>query len=165
MIKKFISIFCLFAFISIYTPVFALNVPANTSILISPVNTVTSKDRNVSTVPCYITEDVKIDGVVVFKAGDRAELHVEDIEKARCWGKGGRMLISNGYAYDVHGQKHKILFSRNLYGEDKTWPKACGIVSLFFLWPLALCGFVHGDQAHVSAASEMETFLASQYDF
>lgn len=165
MIKKIISVFCLIAFISMYTPVFAVNVPANTSIFISPVDTVTSKDQNVSTVICNIKDDVIIDGVVVFKAGDKAELHLGEVEKARCWGRGGKMLISNGFAYDVNGQKHKILFTKNVYGEDKTWPKTCGVVSLFFLWPLALFGFVHGGQAQVSATTEIETFLASQFEF
>ena len=117
MFKKFISMFCLVSFISMYAPTFAVNVPANTSIFISPVDTVTSKDQNVTTILCNITDDVIIDNVVVFKAGDRAELHVGEVEKARCWGKGGKMLISNGFAYDVNGQKHKILFSRNVYGE------------------------------------------------
>ena len=157
--------FCLVAFISVYMPAFAVNVPANTSIFISPVNTVTSKDQNITTIICDITNDVIIDDVIIFKAGDRAELHIGEVEKARCWGKGGKMLISNGFAYDVNGQKHKIIFSKNVYGEDKLWPKTCGVVSIFLLWPLALFGFVHGDQAQVSATAELETFLASQYDF
>ena len=165
MLKKIISMFCLVAFTSMYIPAFAVNVPANTSIFISPVNTVTSKDQNITTIICDITNDVIIDDVIVFKAGDRAELHVGEVEKARCWGKGGKMLISNGFAYDVNGQKHKIIFSKNLYGEDKLWPKTCGVVSIFMLWPLALFGFVHGGQAQVSATAELETFLASQYDF
>lgn len=92
-------------------------------------------------------------------------MHIGEIEKAKCWGKAGKLVVSNGYVYDVKGNKHKILFSKIYYGEDKTWPKVLGVVSIFFLWPLALFGFVQGGQANVSASAEIETTLASQFNF
>lgn len=140
-------------------------VPANTSVFVSPEVTVTSKDMSVDNIDCKITNDVTVDDNVIFKAGDRANLHIGEIAKARCWGCPGKLVISNGYVYDVEGNKHKVVIYKNYYGEEKTWPKTCGIISIFFLWPLAFCGFVHGGQATVSASSEIETSLASQFYF
>lgn|GEM_PF-3619773 len=165
--KKILSFFLVLCFLGLHNACFAKNVfvPANTSIHISPIDTVTSKDKNVDTINATIMEDVAINNIVIFRAGDKANLHIGEIEKARCWGAAGKLVISNGYVYDVKGVKHKIIISKNYYGEEKTWPKTCGIVSLFLLWPLAFCGFVHGGQAVVSASSEIETSLASQFDF
>ena len=154
------------AYVGLYSPVFAsVKVPANTSIHITPVDTVTSKNKDLDTITCEIVDDVVINGVKVFAAGGKAELHIGEMDKARCWGKPGKMLISNGYAYDVKGTKHKILVSKNIYGDEKTWPKVMGGISIFFLWPLALFGFVHGGQATVSATSQIQTDLASEFSF
>lgn len=163
--KKVLSAFLLFAVVNLYLPVLAVSVPANTSIFITPKETVTSKDNNVNIINATITSDVVINNKVVFKAGDRAVLNICDIEKARCWGKAGKFTVNNGYAYDAKGNKRKILFSKNYYGEEKTWPKACGAVSIFFLFPLALFGFVHGGQAKISASCEIEANLASSFAF
>lgn len=167
MIKRFIVCLSLFCFLTVNQVCLAseILIPANTSIYLSPINTVTSKDMNVDNVEATIMEDVVINKTLVFRAGDKASLHIGENEKARCLGKGGKPVISNGYAYDVKGVKHKILLSRNFYEEDKTWPKTCGVVSIFFLWPLALTGFVHGGQATVFASLEIETSLASQFYF
>ena len=164
--KLFIGL-CLISMISMNISCYAteIKVLANTSIYISPIDTVTSKDMSIDNINAEIVNDVCVGENAIFKAGDKATLHIGEIEKARCWGKAGKITVSNGYAYDVNGNKHKILVSKNYYGEEKTWPKTCGIVSLFLLWPLAFCGFVHGGQACVSASSEIETSLASEFCF
>lgn len=144
---------------------YAITVPASTSIFIIPKETVTSKDINANKVNATIQDDVIINGKVIFKSGAKAELSITEVEKARCWGKAGKLTVVNGYAYDTKGIKHKILLSRNYYGEEKTWPKTCGVISIFFLFPLALFGFVHGGQAAISSNTEIETNLASQFEF
>ncbi len=165
--KKILSgFFCLLFFmLSTCLSANAVVVPANTSIFITPDEKVTSKDKNIEKINASITNDVVVDGVLVFKAGDKATLTVDEVEKARCWGKGGQLTIINGYAFDAKGHKQKILLSKKYYGKDREWTKVCGVVSLFFLWPLALVGFVHGAQAVVSNTGEIETNLASQYNF
>lgn len=164
--KKIISLLLLFAFTTMYNPALAsVKVPANTSIQISPVETVTSKDSAVDTINCEIIDDVVVDGVTIFKTGAKAQLHIGELEKSKCWGKAGKMTIVNGFAYDVKGEKHKILLNKNCYGEEKTWPKTCGAISIFFLFPLALFGFVHGGEAKLSSSLQLETNLASEFAF
>ena len=165
--KKIFVSFLIFCFLGCNSSCFAASVfvQANKSVFVSPTDTVTSKDMSVENIACQITNDVTVDDTVIFRAGDKADLHIGEIEKARCWGKAGKLVVSNGYVYDVNGNKHKVIISKNYYGEEKTWPKTCGVVSLFMLWPLAFCGFVHGGQATVSASSEIETSLASQFYF
>lgn len=164
--KKLISTLCVFCLLSIQNSTLAsILVPANTSIFITPVETVTSKHRDINNIQATIQNDVIVDGKVVFKAGDKAVLNIGEIEKARCWGNPGKLSVVNGFAYDTKGQKHKILISKNYYGEEKTWPKVMGGISIFFLFPLALFGFVHGGQATVSSTVEIETNLTSQFNF
>jgi len=165
--KKILASFLIICFVGFNNSCMAAKVfvPANTSIRISPIDTVTSKDKNVDNIDATIMEDIVINNTVVFRAGDKANLHIGEIEKAHCWGNPGKLVISNGYAYDVKGIKHKILLSKNYYGEERTWPKTLGVISIFMLWPLALFGFVHGGQATVSASSEIETTLSSQFYF
>lgn len=164
--KKIISLFCLIAFVSLQSSVFAsVNVPANTSIFIKPVETVTSKDMTVDTINGNIASDVIVDGITIFKSGAKATLHIGEIQKARCWGNPGKLVVVNGFAYDVNGQKHKIIITKNYYGEERAWTKTLGVVSIFFLFPLALFGFVHGGQATVPSGAEIETNLASTFTF
>lgn len=172
MMKKVLSVFLLLAFVNLYTPVFAtsettesINIPANTSIFIKPIETVTSKDMTIDAINGTIANDVIVDGNIIFKSGAKATLHIGEIQKARCWGNPGKLVVVNGFAYDVNGEKHKIVITRNYYGEERAWTKTVGVVSIFFLWPLALFGFVHGGQATVSSGAEIETNLASQFEF
>lgn len=165
--KKILTSFIVTCFVGFNSNCMAAKVlvPADTSINISPINTVTSKDKNVNNIDAIISEDVVVNNTLIFRAGDKANLYIGEIEKAHCWGNPGKLVVSNGYAYDVKGNKHKILISQNYYGEEKTWPKTCVVISIFLLWPLALCGFVHGGQAIISASSEIETTLSSQFYF
>ena len=163
--KKIISILCLVAFINLYLPTFAVNVPVNTSIFISPIDTVTSKNTTIERIPCNITDDVIIDNTVVFKAGSRAELQVSEVKKARCWGNAGEISISNGYVYDNKGQRHKVSFTKEYTGEQKDWVVPVAWVGFFFLILPIFFGFVHGGQAKVSSNSEMEVYLTSPFVF
>ena len=164
--KKIISLICIFTLVSMQSAVFAsVKVPANTSIFVTPNESVTSKDMTVDTINASIVDDVIVNGVTVFQSGGKVTLHIGEIEKARCWGKPGKLVIANGYAYDVNGQKHKIIITKNYYGEERAWTKTAGVVSIFFLWPLALFGFVHGGQATVSASTKIETNLSSSFTF
>lgn len=165
--KKIVSVIlcCLVFFGYSGLNCYAVEVPENTSIYIIPINTITSKNIDINTIDATIQNDVIIQGKTIFKAGDKATLNINEIEKARCWGKAGKLVVNNGYAVDTKGHKHKILISKNYYGEEKTWPKACGVISIFFLFPLALAGFVHGGQATISNRTEIETNLASRFSF
>ncbi|MCD7739799.1 MAG: hypothetical protein LUH11_00415 [Candidatus Gastranaerophilales bacterium] len=99
-----------------------VTVKSGTEIYLSPCNTITSKNEP-SIIPAIIKEDVIIDGKVVFKEGESAQIKIADVEKAGFLGNGGRMVLGNGYVKDVNGEKRKVTYSYNVLGKDKTWVK------------------------------------------
>lgn len=159
--KIIISLLCL-GFIGM--PVGAVTVPDGTDVSIVPDTGFTSKTVPNTTIKATIKDDVIIDGVQVFKAGDNATFTVADYEKAGAWGNGGEITLGNGYAYDVNGNKHKILLSHKIEGKDKNWVRVtcvCGVL----LWPLLLFGFVHGNEAKVNSGLELNTTTAGSFEF
>lgn len=101
----------------------------------------------------------------MFKQGGLVNLNVADAHKARCWGNPGEILLINGTAEDVKGIAHPIEFNYKITGEEKTWPKVMGAVSIFFLFPLALFGFVHGGQADLLPGKTINATLLSDFNF
>lgn len=163
--KKILCLFFLTVLLTVQNPCLALTVPAGTSILIRPVELVNSKDTGVSTINATVTEDVVIDKHVIFQSGARATINISEMEKARFWGKEGKLVINNGYVFDTQGNRHLFIINKAYYGTSREWSKACGVISLFFLWPLALFGFVKGGQAAVSTTTQLEVNLATQFEF
>lgn len=162
--KKIITSLCILALLNFYNPALAtVKVPSGTIVLLKLDQTVTSKNP-IESQSATIIEDVIINGVKIFKAGDKATISVTDYQKAGCWGNGGKLYLGNGYAYDTKGNRQKILYSAKMEGQEKVWVKgacAAGII----LWPLLLFGFVHGNQAVVTTSKELETTIASQFEF
>jgi hypothetical protein len=163
--KKLFSILCLIALCNLYTPLVAsaVQVPADTEITLISQQGVTSKNPD-NTIPMHIKEDVIINGVTVFKADGRATLNLVDSEKAGFFGNPGEMTISNGYAYDTKGNKHKIIVTKKFEGRDKTWVKVTTAAGLL-LWPLLLFGFVKGNEAKLTPAIEIYATTSSAFNY
>lgn len=123
--------------------------------------TVSSGDK----IYAEIQSDVTVNNVVVFKQGGLVTLNISDAKKARCWGNPGEMLLVNGTAEDAKGIAHPIDYTYKITGEEKTWPKVLGAVSIFFLFPLALFGFVHGGQAELLPGKSINATLLSDFNF
>ena len=101
--KKIISLICIFTLVSMQSAVFAsVHVPANTSIFVTPNESVTSKDMTVDTINASIVDDVIVNGVTVFQSGGKVTLHIGEIEKARCWGKPGKLVIAKQHSENLH---------------------------------------------------------------
>ena len=165
--KKIISSICLVCFLGAWNPVFsAVRVPAGTSIPITIEHEVTSKTvASGGAIDAIIAEDVIINNNVVFKKGDGASITVLSANKAGFIGKPGEIALYGGKVYDAKGNEHKFDFNRQIVGDEKTWPKACLGVSIFFLWPLALCAFVKGGQAKLNPLPPIETRLSTEFMF
>lgn len=165
--KKIVSSICLVCFLSSWNPVFsAVRVPAGTSIPITVEHNVTSKTvASGGAIDAVIAEDVIINKNTVFKKGDSASITVLSAKKAGFIGKPGEMVLYGGKVYDANGNEHKFDFNRQIEGEEKTWPKVCLGVSIFFLWPLALCAFVKGGQAKLNPLPPIETRLSTEFMF
>ena len=120
---------------------------------------VTSGDK----IYAKVYQDIIVDDVVVFAEGANVILNVVDAKKARFWGNPGEMLLVNGTAEDVKGYSRPIEFTYKITGVEKTWPKVLGCVSIFFLFPLALAGFVKGGQAELLPEKVINTTLINDF--
>jgi hypothetical protein len=166
--KKIITSFLLFAFCNVCTPVLAaVKVSANTSVPITIEKMETSKTVFTGgTINAIIAEDVIVDGVKVFQQGDKANLNVINAKKAGFVGIPGEMTISGGKVFDTKGVAHRVDYTSQLVGEEKTWPKVmlgCGI--FIILAPLALFGFVKGGQAQMLPSTIIDTRLTSEFTY
>lgn len=193
--KKLLASLCLLAFCNLYTPVLAntvqeniapvaiqeaatpvqvvapvpktVRVTANTVVPITVEKVETSKTViSGGSISAIIAEDVYVNNVKVFQEGDRASLNVISAKKAGFVGIPGEITISGGKVYDTKGIAHRVDYTAQLEGEEKTWPKVmlgCGI--FIILAPLALFGFVKGGQAKVLPTTIIDTRLISEFEF
>lgn len=163
--KKIVSLICLIAFINAFIPAYAATkVPAGTTIPISINQKITSKSvASGASIKAKIDEDIIINNTLVFKKGDSASINVMSAEKAGFLGKPGELVLYGGKVYDVNGKPHSHEFSRQINGTEKTWPKVCLGVSIFFLWPLALFGFVKGGQAEINPLPPIEVVIPNEF--
>lgn len=108
-------------FLSINEGVHAKNivVPKDTAVTLG-VKKVTTSKRIKSTyeIKAIIQEDLYINNQLIFRLGDKAVLRVKSYEKARFWGKGGKIVLSGGYAYDINKVKHQLALQAEYTGKD-----------------------------------------------
>ena len=164
--KKVLSLLCLASLMNCFVPSFgATRVPAGTTIPIT-IDTKTTSKNVISggTINAKIESDVKINNIIVFKEGDNATINVLSTKKAGFVGIPGEMVLCGGKVFDINGNEHKFEFNRQIVGEEKTWPKACLGVSIFFLWPLALCGVVKGGQAELYPNPVIDVKLSNEFN-
>lgn len=164
--KKTIVIILLMAFFNVFTmPVHALSVNAGRKIpVVYDGQKVTGKQvSSGDKIYGKVQSDVVVSGKTVFKEGATVTLNVADAKKARCWGNPGEMLLINGTAEDINGTARPIEYNYKIVGNEKTWPKVLGCVSIFFLFPLALFGFVHGGQAELIPNKVINTTLLNDF--
>lgn len=162
--KKIIAAICLISLLTVSMPVQALTVKDGIDITVIPKGLTTTKDIRDYNIQATIKDDVIYQGVKIFKSGDKANLTIQDFEKAGAWGNGGKLLVANGYAYDTKGNKRKISFTKQIQGHDKNWVKgtcAAGII----LWPLLLFGFVKGNEAKLMPKDEIYTTTMSSFEY
>lgn len=166
--KKILSLILLLAIFNMYNPVLAktIEVKSGIRIPITVKSEFTSKNVQAGEkIDAIIDEDIKIKDVLVFKRGDAVVLNVSDVKKAGFLGHAGEMYLVNGEAIDANGDKRPIEYNRKITGEEKIYPKVCLGVSIFFLWPLALFGFVKGGQAKVSPSKVIDVSVRNDFDF
>lgn len=165
--KKIVILAMLVCFFSAVVPVHAITVKANTVIPISIEKMETSKTVVPGgTINAIIAEDVVINDTKVFQSGDKASLNVASAKKAGFVGIPGEMTIIGGNVYDTKGVAHRVDYSTQVVGEEKTWPKVmlgCGV--FIILAPLALFGFVKGGQAEMFPSTVINTKLTSEFTF
>ena len=165
--KKIFTVFILLVLmLSIHAPSFAkVKVPADTDIVLEPVEKVTSRDKK-DFIKLKVKHDVVIQDEVVFKEGAKAIIKIVDNVPSSFMGIPGSLEVLNGHVYDAHGNKHDILISQTYTGKDQIWAKvlfACGLTII--LCPLCLFGFVKGTNGKVTPKDEIEVLLKDSFVF
>lgn len=179
--KKFLSLALLVSFINISVglPALAIKTQATNPAIINQVEVksgthipimLVAAGNSRDAIPgdkinAIVVSDVIVNEKIVFKKGANAMINVQDVKKAGFLGNAGELFLVNGEVIDANGDKHYIQYSRKLTGEEKTYPKVCLGISIFFLWPLALLGFVKGGQAKVHPNTEMSVYLMENFKF
>lgn len=168
--KKIISLALTLCFINlcIGTPVLAASVNVKTGTRVSIIIPYIKTSKNTiagEKINAKVENDVKINGVTVFKEGDNAVLNVADVKKSGFVGSPGQILLINGHITDVNGEIHPIELYHQITGDEKTYPKVLLGVSIFFLWPLALFAFVKGGDAKILQHAPMEVSLRQDFVF
>ena len=135
-------------------------IPVVVTCLKTSKNTVAGEKINAK-----IQNDIKINGVVIFKKDDNAIINVSDVKKSGFVGNPGEILLVNGNITDANGNTHNIEYQHKITGEEKTYPKVLLGVSIFFLFPLALFGFVKGGDAKVVQHTPIDVSLRNGFDF
>lgn len=162
--KRFISLICLLTFLANALPVYSLTVKENLELTLTPVNVTSTEYISTYDIPAVIKDDVFYKGVKVFKSGDKAILKISDYEENGAWGKGGKILLTGGYAYDSKGNKVKVSFIRNIKGKDKRWVIGVCCAGIL-LWPLLLFGLVKGKDAKLTPMHEINAITSNSFEF
>ena len=168
MIKKNIAILLLLSFINfINMPVLAsVHVKAGRTIPVCYMGEKVSGKHVVSgdIIKAQVQSDVIVDDVVVFRTGDPVDINVSDVKKAKFFGTPGELVLLNGTAQDVNGDNHPISLTYRITGEERNYAKVLPVVSIFFLLPLALFGFVKGGQAELTSGKAINATLLNDFE-
>lgn len=166
--RKTIIYFLLIAIFSMYNPVFAQTIEIKEGTRIPLTVKAEHSSKNVEAgqnVNAIIDEDVIVNDVTVFKKGDNATIKVSDVKKAGFVGTPGEIQLINGEVVDALGNKHSIEYNQKITGEEKTYPKVLLATSVFFLFPLALFGFVKGGQAKISPNKVIDVSVRHSFEY
>lgn len=166
--KKLVSLVLLLTLVNLYTPALAkvIEVKEGTRIPITVTAESTSKTIQAGqAINAVIDADVVINNTVVFKKGDNATIKVSDVKKAGFIGNAGEIQLINGEAVDALGNKHSIEYNQKIIGDEKTYPKVLLATSIFFLFPLALFGFVKGGQAKISPNKIIDVSVRNGFNY
>ena len=68
-----------------------------------------------------IKDDVIINNEIVFYSNDPAILEIGICDKAKGFGRGGKISIIGGYAYDANGQIHRFTVEKEFIGDNDFW--------------------------------------------
>lgn len=115
------------------------------------INSKQISKKKVNKIPVIVAKNTKINNSY-FEVGDEGYLNVSDISRSHNFGKGGKIVISNGIINDSKGNKHLCQYKEVIIGQDHTMTKILTGIGIFF-WPLLFCCFKNGDEAVINKNS------------
>jgi hypothetical protein len=109
-------------------------------------------------VDCAVTQDVKVDGITVIKAGAPVRAQVDECQKRGIAGQPGKLRIVIISVKAVDGQNIPLRASASRIGEEKTGQAIGGAL---FCAPLIL---TKGEASSYPAGTEFMAFTAASRD-
>ena len=140
------------------TPV-EITIPDGTPMEVESTFTVSSGEvEEGSAVSFTVVHPVKVNGVIVIRAGARATARVTKAKKGGSWGRAGQLAWMMQDVVAVDGSKVPLEFTKSTKGDSKGGTVATGIVVTGLLfWPAApLWGFKKGKDAKVPAGRRFD---------
>lgn len=129
------KLLALIAFTALRAFVFAEAVQANTAypegadIPVRFLYDISTKDINEGdALPLEIVQDVYINGKKVFAQGSRGFAYIDELKKARWFGRSGKLRISRGQLLDVNGKQHNVFLSSSAKGDFKIGASAGALI-------------------------------------
>lgn len=115
MIRKLTALRLAIALMFLTNPLIAL---ANTNVVpVRFLHNITTKDINQGdAIPLEIIHDINIDGHKIFAQGGAGYAHIDEVQKARWLGRGGKITISRGVIVDTLGNTHNVVLSHSSKG-------------------------------------------------
>jgi hypothetical protein len=125
-----------------------ITIKAGTPIPIRLEESVTSETATTGqSVRFTVTRDVKVDGVVVIKAGSPVDAEVSFAQKTGSLGKEGKVFVVVRYAMAVDGTKVPLRASLSKSGDEK--------VALSWM----VCPFIKGTGGEIQANTETKAYV------
>jgi hypothetical protein len=126
--------------------------PARTSVRLTLINPVGSKTAiSGEQFPLTVSEDIKVEGVVVIPQGTPAIGEVIHAQKAKGFGKAGELLVTVRHI-DLNNTKIKMRSFQPLQGNNNT-STAMAVSSIPYVGVFA--GFVQGDDIQMPAQTQV----------
>ncbi len=96
---------------------FSVEVPAGTEIVLGLKRHKSQRTMH-SKLNAIVKEDVYVNGRLVFVKNSKAEIYILNNKKARFFGRGGSLSLSDGVVYDVNGREHDVKIFEQYTGKN-----------------------------------------------
>lgn len=95
-------------------------------------------------IPLEVTQDVFQNGKKLFNQGGSGFAVIDELKKARSFGRGGKIKITQGQLIDINGKTHQILLSSNAKGNYKVSSPAGVLIGASTAYNIAEAAFTAG---------------------
>jgi hypothetical protein len=134
-----------------------IKLPAGTAVVLRAIESLSSQSlTEASTVTFRVLNDVKVNDVVIIKAGTKAQAQVSATDKAGFVGQSGKILISDFSTRSIDGTF--IPLQGTVSNQASSRIVLSGVLS-FFVCPLFL--LMKGKEAVIPAGTEKTVFTAA----
>lgn len=103
-------------------------------------------------IPLEITQDIYLDGKLLFKQGGAGYAEIAELSRAGFLGRGAKITIRSGIITDIKGQNHKISLSANSSGDHRLSAISGTLGTAGLAYDIARLGFTSGEASGVLLA-------------